>query len=71
MWNHVVQVSQHIALLFQVTGFLHLPHNFIDELRLDGPGFDSTLLDEPGFNSTSFALLSIMNNKYIEDVWCH
>ena len=66
-----MQVSQHIALLFQVTGFLHLPHNCIDELMLDGPGFDSTSLDGPGFNSTSFALLSIMNNKYIDDVRCH
>ena len=52
MWNHVVQVSQHIALLFQVTRFLNLPHNFIDELTLDGPGLDSTSLDGPGFNST-------------------
>ena len=46
-------------------------HIFMDELTLDGPGFDLKSLDGPGFNSTSFALLSIMNNKYSEDVRCH
>ena len=68
MWNRVVQVSQHNdALLFQVTGCLHLPHNCIDELTLDG--FDSTLLDNIGYYNYTQIVYNIIkgSNKYIYD----